>query len=54
MLYYILIVFVCVCMLVEVGCISIGEKIRDDKDNRSNDKRLINFYFVVSLVVEEK
>lgn len=41
-------------MSVEAGCTSIGEKIRDDKDNRSNDKRLINLHFAVSLAAEEK
>lgn len=54
MLYHIPIAFVRVCMSVEAGCTSIGEKIRDDKDNRSNDKRLINLHFAVSLAAEEK
>lgn len=54
MLYHIPIAFVRDCMSVEAGCTSIGEKIREDKDNRSSDKRLINLHFAISLAADEK
>lgn len=43
-LYHMPIAFVRICMSLEAGCNSTGENIREDKDNRSSDKRLINLH----------